>query len=75
MIRCPEQLLDHGDRLLLGDARLLGHRGVGARGEREPALHEVQELALEIVERPRGAVGARADLGYGRSHRAASFAW
>jgi hypothetical protein len=57
-----EQRLDAGEDLLLGDARLAGHGGVRPRLEREAALHEVEQLALDVLERARRAVLAAADL-------------
>ena len=61
------------DRLLL-DAEQRGDLGVRARHDPELALHRVQQLLVELVERNGRAVLARADLGGHCSHWAASFA-
>jgi hypothetical protein len=69
--------------LVLGDPGQLPDAQERARLQREAALEQVEQLAVEVVERDRGAVAARADLGgrggcAGRrhaSHPATSLAW
>jgi hypothetical protein len=71
-----EQVLDAAHDLVLGDLRGVGHGRVGARREREAALHEVEQLLVELVERDGRAVLAAAELRLGYwSHWATSFAW
>ena len=86
-----EKSLHAAHRLRFVDPGELRHLPVGSGREREAALHEVEQLAVELVEWNRGAVLAAADLGCRRrdpraadgaglqlwsaSHRAASFAW
>ena len=57
-----EQALHARDHLLLGDPGGGRHRREGLGREREAALHEVQQLAVEVVERNGRAVLARARL-------------
>ena len=84
-----EQALNARENLRFLDTRKRRHVLVGARGDRKAPLHEVQELAIEVVERDRRAALAGASLGNrgrgagagGAGHdpsliqRAASFAW
>ena len=58
-----EQPRDRGHRLLLGDPGLRGDVLVGARGDRELALHQVEQALVEVGERDRGALLAAAQLG------------
>jgi hypothetical protein len=51
--------------LLLGYLRRSRDGLVRARLEREPALHEVEQLLVELVERDGGAVLAASQLGLG----------
>jgi DNA-binding Lrp family transcriptional regulator len=60
--------------LLRRVAAILFHRRVRPRRQGEPALHQVQQLLVELAQRYGGAVLARADLGGHCSHWAASFA-
>ena len=75
-----EQSLDARAGLGFGDPGLGGDVLVRARRDREAALHQVEQALIEVVERDRRAVLARAQLrleirvGY-FSHCAASFAW
>ena len=57
-----EQPLDAAQHLVLGHLGQLGHARERARLEREAALQQVQQLAVELVERDRGAVLAAAHL-------------
>ena len=71
--------------LRFGDASLGCDVLVGARGDREAALHEVEQSPVQLVQRHRRALAAAAQLGPGGGrasahrrcaiHRAASFAW
>jgi hypothetical protein len=73
-----EQVTDARKRVVLGCSRELCHMGVGPRVQRKLPLHEVHDPLVELVERDRRAVLARAQLrprAYCASHRAASFAW
>ena len=63
-----EQALDALEDLVLGDPGELGDGRVGLRREREAALHEVQQLAIDVVHRDRGAALAGADLRDGGRH-------
>jgi hypothetical protein len=69
-----QQALRAREHLGFGHLRQLGHAQERARLEREPALEQVEEPAVQIVERDRGAVLPAPHLGY-RSHSATSFAW
>ena len=62
MIRSSSRRCDAADHLLLGDLGLAGDVRVGARRERERALHQVEQPLVELVERDRGAVLAAAQL-------------
>ena len=57
-----EQALHAAHDLLLGDLAELGDALVGPRRDREAALHQVEQPAVDVVERDRGAVLAAADL-------------
>ena len=77
-----EQPADPCHHLGLGDPGLLSDVRVWTRRDREGALHQVQQPAVELVKWDRRAVLARAQLGsmlgLGSaycSHFAASFAW
>jgi hypothetical protein len=69
-----EQPPGAAQHLVLGELRHARDLGVGALGEREAALHQVEQALVGLVQRDGGAVLAAARLGY-RSQRAASLAW
>ena len=69
-----EQALGAAQHLVLADAGRLRHGRERARGQREAALQEVEQLLVEVVERDRRAVLARAGLLPYWSHSATSFA-
>ena len=60
--------------LVLRDLRLRRDGRERARLQRERALHEIEDPAIQVVERDGGAVLARPDLACHRSHSATSFA-
>jgi hypothetical protein len=71
-----DQVLDAAHDLVLAHLGRACDARVRARLERESALHEVEELLVELVERDGGAVLAASRLGLGYwSQVAASFAW
>ena len=70
-----QQALGSGQNLLLGHACELRHVLVGSGGDREAALEQVEELAVELVERDRRPVLSAPNLRYRLSHLATSFAW
>ena len=70
-----QQPLGSGQNLLLRHAGQLRHVRVGPGGDRKAALEQVQELAVELVERDRRPVLSAPNLRYRLSHRATSFAW
>src|SRR5215210_6981042 len=70
-----QEPLGSAQNLLLRELRQLRHVRIGARRYREAALEQVQELAVEVVERDRGAILSAPNLRYWLSHRATSFAW
>ena len=57
-----EQVLDALEDLVLAQPGELGDARVRARLEREPALHQVEELLVGLVERDGGAAAPAADL-------------
>jgi len=71
LVEQPPRAAKH---LVLGDLRELGDAREGPRRQREAALEQVEESLVELVQGDRRAAPAAADLGYRRSHRAASFA-
>ncbi len=71
LVEQPRRAAQHLVLGQLGQARDLG---VGPLGEREAPLEQVEQPAVGLVERDRGAALAGAGLGY-RSHSAASLAW
>src|SRR5436190_19114343 len=72
-----EQLPGAREHLVLVERRCARDRGERPRLEREAALEQVQQAALDVLERPGGALRAAADRAGGdhASHRAASSAW
>ena len=60
-----DQLLHAREDPLLGHVERLRHRDVRARLDREPALHRVEQPAVEVVQRDGRAALAAADLGRG----------
>src|SRR5436309_8497882 len=67
-----DQLLDAGDRLLFAGPGAGRDLGVGPAGDRERALHQVEQALVEIVERDRRSVLSAAELGRGLAARWAS---
>ena len=57
-----EQPLDARHHLVLGQPGEAGDMRERPLGEREAALHQVEQLLVRLVERDRSAVAARADL-------------
>ena len=55
--RCGKVALAR-ERLLLCDLRCAGHRGVGPWVQRETSLHQVEQLAVQVVQGDRRALGA-----------------
>src|SRR5436305_366404 len=60
-----DQVLDARQHLVLGDARELRDARVRPRLDREAALHEVEQLPVELVQGDRRAVLAGPELGLG----------
>jgi hypothetical protein len=73
-----DQVLDPAQHLVLRGLRQRRDARKRAALQRELALHQVHDPLVQLVERDRGAVLARAQLGLRpgyASHRATSFAW